>query len=145
MFNIVKSAGASMPGKRIALFAALAIGTSLSNLGTASANPAMYGQPPAPGMGGQAPQQAQENEVQQILAKYGQFMKHERYGDVWKPTQVRPDWRPYEPCHWVYNQEMKSWFYDDKSEWGPTGTSLSPTTSSGRRRSRTAPPIRAPA
>jgi len=109
------------PRKRIALIAALALGSSLTSLGASFANPGAPGfQPPSPGMeqpGG--PQQDNgQNDVQQVLARYGQFMKHEKYGDVWKPTQVAQGWRPYEPCNWVFNQEMKAWFYDDKSEWG---------------------------
>lgn len=73
-------------------------------------------QPGAPeGPQASAPQQ---NEVQEILARFGQFMKHEKYGDVWKPTQVQQGWRPYEPCHWTFNREMNAWFFDDKTEWG---------------------------
>ncbi len=108
------------PSKRIAFIALLALGTSLSSISSASAQLGAGGQPPAPGQSqqGQNPQDQNDNEVQQILAKYGQFSRHEKYGDVWKPTQVAQGWRPYEPCHWVYNQEMKSWYFDDKTEWG---------------------------
>lgn len=121
MLNILKTAS----HKRKALAVALALGSSLVATGASHANPGAAGfQPPAPGMqqpGMQqgAPQQDDgQNDVQQVLARYGQFMKHEKYGDVWKPTQVREGWRPYEPCNWTYNREMQAWFYDDKTEWG---------------------------
>lgn len=122
MLKLVKTTGAGLPSKRIALITALALGTSLTAFGAASANPGMPGgQPPAPGQmqqPGQPGQDQGQNDVQEVLARYGQFMKHDKYGDVWKPMQVAQGWRPYEPCHWVYNQEMQSWFYDDKTEWG---------------------------
>ena len=120
MLKLAKIQMPGVPSKRTALLFALALGTSLTALAPASANP--MAQPPAPGgqqqeQPGQQPGQ-ENNEVQQVLARYGQFLKHEKYGDVWKPTQVAQGWRPYEPCHWVYNQEMKAWYFDDKTEWG---------------------------
>ncbi|MBM3607362.1 MAG: hypothetical protein FJX29_02745 [Alphaproteobacteria bacterium] len=126
------------PG-RIALIALVALGASTSILSAkAFAQSAEQGaqmlqaepanmqpgqQPPPPQMqpgqpGGQEQGAPQHNQVEEVLGRYGQFLKHEKYGDVWKPTQVRRDWRPYEPCYWSYNREMNAWFFDDKTEWG---------------------------
>jgi len=126
------------PG-RIALIALVALGASITILSAnAFAQSAEQGaqlvqegqgamqpgqQPPAPQMqpgqeGGEQQGAPQQNQVEEVLSRFGQFMKHERYGDVWKPTQVRQGWRPYEPCHWTYNREANAWFFDDKTEWG---------------------------
>jgi hypothetical protein len=39
----------------------------------------------------------------QVLARYGTFTMHPRYGEVWLPSQAvtPPGWRPYPECHWI--------------------------------------------
>jgi hypothetical protein len=61
----------------------------------------------------------QPAEFEQILAAYGTFQQHARYGQVWIPAnEVAPvGWRPYPHCNWVYDRKL-GWFYDDKTTWG---------------------------
>ncbi len=43
-----------------------------------------------------------------------------RFGDVWVPTGLSPDWRPYEYGHWVYTDEW-GWYWvsdDQEEDWG---------------------------
>ena len=48
------------------------------------------------------PAAAQISEDAQIaLEQYGSWRPHPRYGEVWVPGSVPPDWRPYEYGQWV--------------------------------------------
>ncbi len=125
MKNLHKRSTARATVSRISLIAVFAVGAALASVGAAGANPIPPGgQPPPPSaenpapQPGAGPQEQLPDEMRQVLSKFGQFLSHEKYGEVWKPTQVAQGWRPYEPCHWTYNREMKSWYFDDKSEWG---------------------------
>src|SRR5262245_8359086 len=51
-----------------------------------------------------------------VLAKYGTFEQHAKYGEVWIPSVTPQGWHPYQPCHWVYTKY--GWYFDDKTEWG---------------------------
>lgn len=59
-------------------------------------------------------------EFRLALEPYGEFRPHPRWGEVWVPTDVSPDWRPYTVGHWV-NSEDYGWYWaSDQSEadWG---------------------------
>ncbi|MDH7798727.1 MULTISPECIES: DUF6600 domain-containing protein [unclassified Beijerinckia] len=116
MLNIASKTDRRSFARRPAFAAALLVGTSLFLVSAASAE--MGSAPQAPTSADAGQQGNGGGEVQQMLARYGQFLKHEKYGDVWKPTQVSQNWRPYEPCHWTYNNASQAWYFDDKTEWG---------------------------
>src|SRR5271165_6331542 len=65
------------------------------------------------------PQGAQpaSDDVKAVLAQYGNFVQHQKYGEVWVPTVTPPGWHPYPPCHWVYTKRL-GWYFDDKTPWG---------------------------
>ncbi|MGC1791769.1 MAG: DUF6600 domain-containing protein, partial [Pseudolabrys sp.] len=68
-----------------------------------------------------APAQAQTSEDAQIaLEQYGMWRPHPRFGDVWVPAGIPPDWRPYQYGHWVYTDEW-GWYWvsdDVEANWG---------------------------
>jgi len=45
------------------------------------------------------------------LAPYGQWVWHPRFGYVWLPEDVSPDWRPYTVGHWVSTEEY-GWYWE---------------------------------
>ena len=55
--------------------------------------------------------------MRETLARFGTFQTIAIYGEVWKPTVVPADWRPYAACHWV-NSRKFGWYYDDRTAWG---------------------------
>jgi hypothetical protein len=55
-------------------------------------------------------------EHKQVLAQYGTFQQHAKYGEVWIPSVTPQGWHPYQPCHWVYTKY--GWYFDDKTPWG---------------------------
>lgn len=64
--------------------------------------------------------QAQEpSQFASILANYGTFQAHAKYGEVWIParTTVPEGWHPYPACNWVYTKQL-GWYFNDKTEWG---------------------------
>ena len=63
------------------------------------------------------PDEPVQAEVRAVLAQYGRFVPHARYGEVWVPTVTPQGWHPYPPCHWVKTQQY-GWYYDDKTPWG---------------------------
>ncbi len=74
----------------------------------------------APESLGFATAQAQEpSQFASILANYGTFQAHAKYGEVWIParTTVPEGWHPYPACNWVYTKEL-GWYFNDKTEWG---------------------------
>lgn len=74
-----------------------------------------------PAFAQQQPQlpQAQQvsDDVRATLMQYGNFVQHQKYGEVWIPSVTPPGWHPYPPCHWV-NTKQYGWYYDDKTPWG---------------------------
>jgi hypothetical protein len=72
-------------------------------------------------LGALAPAAAQISEDAQIaLEQYGSWRPHPRFGDVWVPADVPPDWRPYAYGHWVYTDEW-GWYWvsdDVEADWG---------------------------
>src|SRR5262249_29701789 len=67
------------------------------------------------------PAAAQISEDAQIaLEDYGAWRPHPRFGEVWVPREVPPDWRPYQYGHWVYTDEW-GWYWvsdDVEADWG---------------------------
>ena len=67
------------------------------------------------------PAAAQISEDAQIaLEQYRSWRPHPRYGEVWVPGSVPPDWRPYEYGQWVYTDEW-GWYWvsdDVEANWG---------------------------
>jgi Family of unknown function (DUF6600) len=57
------------------------------------------------------------DDVRQTLSQYGNFVKHQVYGEVWVPSVTPQGWHPYPPCHWVKSKQY-GWYYDDKTPWG---------------------------
>lgn len=54
------------------------------------------------------------------LDAYGHWVSLPRYGRVWAPDGLPPDWRPYEYGHWVYTDEW-GWYWvsdDEEADWG---------------------------
>ena len=51
------------------------------------------------------------------LAPYGRWYRHPRWGDVWHPTDVPRDFRPYYRGHWDYTGEY-GWMWQSDYEWG---------------------------
>jgi len=45
------------------------------------------------------------------LAPYGQWVWHPRFGYVWLPEDVSPNWRPYTIGHWVSTEEY-GWYWE---------------------------------
>jgi hypothetical protein len=59
-------------------------------------------------------------EFRTALEPYGSWRHHRRWGDVWAPSRVGPDWKPYTVGHWVYSQDY-GWYWaaaDQEAEWG---------------------------
>ena len=71
--------------------------------------------------GALTPAAAQISEDAQVaLEQYGSWRPHPRFGNVWVPTGVPPDWRPYAYGHWVYTDEW-GWYWvsdDVEADWG---------------------------
>lgn len=51
------------------------------------------------------------------LDRYGDWREQPRYGHVWVPRDVRPDWAPYSTGRWVYDPTYE-WTWVDDSPWG---------------------------
>jgi len=72
-------------------------------------------------IGALSPAVAQVPEDAQIaLEDYGAWRPHPRFGEVWVPRGVPPDWRPYQYGHWVYTDEW-GWYWvsdDVEADWG---------------------------
>ena len=54
------------------------------------------------------------------LEPYGSWQHSTRWGEVWIPAQVSPDWRPYTLGHWVYASDY-GWYWASAAEeagWG---------------------------
>ncbi len=59
-------------------------------------------------------------EFQEALEPYGHWVRSARWGEVWVPEDLPPDWRPYEYGHWVYTDEWGWYWISDPEEedWG---------------------------
>jgi hypothetical protein len=72
-------------------------------------------------LGALTPAAAQISEDAQIaLGDYGGWRPHPRFGQVWVPRELPPDWRPYQYGHWVYTDEW-GWYWvsdDVEADWG---------------------------
>ncbi|HEX7410402.1 MAG TPA: DUF6600 domain-containing protein [Candidatus Binatia bacterium] len=70
---------------------------------------------------GEAPRSAQyvppEIAGADDLDRYGDWREQPRYGHVWVPRDVRPDWAPYSTGRWVYDPYYE-WTWVDESPWG---------------------------
>ena len=51
------------------------------------------------------------------LAPYGRWSNNSRWGEVWHPTQVASDFRPYYYGHWVNTREY-GWMWISDESWG---------------------------
>src|SRR4030095_5070192 len=52
------------------------------------------------------------------LSPYGECFDRDRYGEVWRPTHVRRDWRPYyDDGHWAYSDDY-GWMWVSDEPWG---------------------------
>ena len=59
-------------------------------------------------------------DFQAALESYGHWQRSARWGEVWVPDQLPPDWRPYTYGHWVYTDEWGWYWISDPEEqdWG---------------------------
>src|SRR6202163_792079 len=55
-------------------------------------------------------------EFKSILANYGKWGTHEKYGAIWVPTVTPPGWHPYPACQWAYTKD--GWYFNDNTPWG---------------------------
>ena len=80
--------------------------------------PAMAQAQQAPAQAAQpAPDEPTQPQAKAVLSKFGNFVQHPRYGEVWVPTVTPQGWHPYPPCMWVRTKQY-GWYFDDKTEWG---------------------------
>ncbi len=66
-----------------------------------------------------APVQAASEDAalfQEALAPYGQWLQHNRYGLVWRPSRVEANWRPYTNGRWVLTQD--GYVFETDEPWG---------------------------
>jgi hypothetical protein len=69
-----------------------------------------------------APVYAQQAEVSvslfyDKLSEHGKWVEHPRWGWVWYPSDVDPDWRPYTRGRWVWTQEY-GWYWASEEPFG---------------------------
>jgi hypothetical protein len=57
------------------------------------------------------------NDFHRQLAPYGVWYHHPRWGDVWHPTRVERDFRPYDRGHWQNTTEY-GWLWVTDDNWG---------------------------
>ena len=55
-------------------------------------------------------------EFKSVLANYGKWGMHDKFGEIWIPTVTPPSWHPYPACQWVYTKQ--GWYFDDSTPWG---------------------------
>jgi hypothetical protein len=55
-------------------------------------------------------------EFKSILAGYGKWGTHDKYGDIWVPSVTPPGWHPYPACQWVFTKQ--GWYFNDNTAWG---------------------------
>lgn len=64
-----------------------------------------------------AQQAAPQDDPRAVLAQYGKFVQHAKYGEVWVPGVTPAGWHPYPACQWVRTPRF-GWYFDDKTPWG---------------------------
>jgi hypothetical protein len=57
------------------------------------------------------------NNFHSRLAPYGTWSRHARWGEVWHPTRVNRDFRPYYNGYWVDTREY-GWLWVSDESWG---------------------------
>ncbi len=62
------------------------------------------------------PDTANLAEFKAVLAKYGTFATHAKYGEIWIPSVTPAGWHPYPACQWVYTKD--GWYFNDETPWG---------------------------
>jgi hypothetical protein len=67
-------------------------------------------------VGSAAAQQVNIDDFYDELDPYGQWVWHPRFGYVWLPERVSPNWRPYTVGHWEYTDEY-GWYWDSKEPY----------------------------
>ncbi|MFC7398715.1 DUF6600 domain-containing protein [Chelatococcus sp. GCM10030263] len=50
------------------------------------------------------------------LQPYGELVRVDTLGEVWKPADVPADWKPYSNGQWIYNEEV-GWYFESKEPW----------------------------
>jgi hypothetical protein len=50
------------------------------------------------------------------LSQYGQWVEYDKYGPVWRPSQVPEDWRPYTNGRWVPTDDGN--VFESEEPWG---------------------------
>src|SRR5512139_919195 len=50
------------------------------------------------------------------LAQYGAWVNYGKYGQVWYPTRVSENWRPYVDGRWVPTDD--GWIFETDEPWG---------------------------
>ena len=55
-------------------------------------------------------------EFKSVLAAYGKWGTHDKYGDIWVPTVTPPGWHPYPACQWIDTKQ--GWYFNDQTAWG---------------------------
>jgi hypothetical protein len=55
-------------------------------------------------------------EFKSVLAAYGKWGTHDKYGDIWVPAVTPPGWHPYPACQWVFTKQ--GWYFNDNTPWG---------------------------
>lgn len=50
------------------------------------------------------------------LSQYGQWVEYDKYGPVWRPSQVPEDWRPYTNGRWVPTNDGN--VFESEEPWG---------------------------
>ena len=51
------------------------------------------------------------------LAPYGNWVNHRTYGQVWYPTRVARNWRPYSDGYWAHTEDF-GWLWVANEPWG---------------------------
>jgi len=65
-------------------------------------------------------QVSESADFQVALEPYGRWERHSRWGEVWIPTKVARDWRPYTVGRWAYTDDWGWYWVSDQAEddWG---------------------------
>jgi hypothetical protein len=97
-----------------ALIASLALpAAALVQTGTPVAMTKAHAAVPIPS---DKPDTANLAEFKAVLAKYGTFATHAKYGEIWIPSVTPAGWHPYPACQWVYTKD--GWYFNDETPWG---------------------------
>src|SRR5215216_6829642 len=56
-------------------------------------------------------------EFREALEPFGQWVPHRRWGEVWVPSGLPRDWRPYTEGRWVYTDEW-GWYWVSDEPFG---------------------------